>query len=130
MRSSRRTGRPHRRTSSTLVVLLLVFVLVACSGGEPPAPVAEPGTVGGASTTIEAPRSGATSTTRAPVRGGVLSVGVLAAPAGLDPIVADGDGDGGGDEMLAIYDSLVRYDPAVGTYEPRLAQSVVASPDR
>ena len=59
-----------------------------------------------------------------------MSVGVLTTPAGLDPIVAAGDSAGGGDEMLAIYDTLLRYDPATGLYEPRLAQSLVANDDR
>ena len=128
---SRQLGarRPVRR-GPLLGLALLVASAAGCSSNGTSPGVAEPGAVSGSTTTTEALRPGAVATTRMPVRGGVLSVGVLAAPVGLDPIVAAGDGAGGGDEMLAIYDSLLRYDPATGNYEPRLAQSLTSNADR
>jgi peptide/nickel transport system substrate-binding protein len=125
-----RTPRP-RWPRAVLGLVVLAALAAGCSGHDAPPDDAAPGTVGGSTSTSEASHSGAvTTTTRTPVRGGTLSVGVLTTPAGLDPIVAAGDSAGGGDEMLAIYDTLLRYDPATGIYEPRLAQSLVANDDR
>lgn len=76
-----------------------------------------------ATTTTRSP--GATTTTRPPVRGGTLVVGTASPLTSLDPAVIDGDGAGGGIELGAIYDVLVRYDPETGAYVPRLAASVV-----
>jgi peptide/nickel transport system substrate-binding protein len=50
-------------------------------------------------------------------------------PPGLDPLVASGSGDLGGTEMMAIYDTVMRYNPANGNYEPRTAQSLTANGD-
>lgn len=63
------------------------------------------------------------------MRGGALVVGMPALPMALDPIVVDGDGDAGGTELLAIYDSLVRFDPETATYELCLAQTFVPNAD-
>jgi peptide/nickel transport system substrate-binding protein len=119
------------RRRVALGTVLLAAVALGCSGNDDARDASNPAAVGGSTTSIESGRSGAvTTSTRPPTRGGELSVGVIAAPASLDPIVAAGDSDGGGDEMLAVYDALVRYDPVSGNYEPRLAESVVANTDR
>jgi peptide/nickel transport system substrate-binding protein len=50
-------------------------------------------------------------------------------PPGLDPIVASGSGTVGGTEMMAIYDTVMRYDPATGKYDPQTAQSLTPNAD-
>lgn len=121
------------------VALVAALALGACSGDDGAAPattVPDPG----ATTTSVSPtpvptsstttaRSGATTTTRAPVRGGTLTVGTASALGTLDPALVAGDGDGGGTELAAIYDVLVRFDPDTGTYVPRLAASVLPNAD-
>ena len=50
-------------------------------------------------------------------------------PPSLDPIVTTGNGTTGATEMAAVYDTLMRYDPDTGKYEPRTAESVTSSAD-
>lgn len=62
----------------------------------------------------------------APVRGGTLSVAAYAEPRSLDPTKTYAHGSNGGEAMLAVYDTLLRYDVAKQKLEPRLAESVVS----
>ena len=71
----------------------------------------------------------AVATTRAPQSGGILTFAEFSEPISLDPIVAAGNGSSGAIEMAAVYDTLLRYDPQAGKYEPRTAESVTASDD-
>src|SRR2546430_1817966 len=59
----------------------------------------------------------ASTTTRAPQTGGVLRYASNSEIRGLDPIVAFGEAIAGNIELAAIYDVLVRWDPATGKYE-------------
>ena len=71
----------------------------------------------GSSTVTAAP-----STTVVPQKGGSITISTgLAAQIGLDPAVAVGTGCCGGSEMAAIYDTLVRYNPATAMFEMRTA---------
>lgn len=56
--------------------------------------------------------------------GGALTVGMSSQPASLDPAKVQGAATTGGIELLQIYDSLMRYDPDTGEYEPRVAESL------
>jgi peptide/nickel transport system substrate-binding protein len=49
-------------------------------------------------------------------------------PRGLDPIVSTGAGVTGAIEMSAIYDTIMRWNPETGEYEPRTAQSLESNP--
>jgi peptide/nickel transport system substrate-binding protein len=83
---------------------------------------AAPGTSGPASTAAPA-------TTLVPVRGGSISIGVLTEIAGLDPTMLTSSGTTGGIEAAAIYDTVMRYDPATKRYEGRTAASLDANSD-
>ena len=75
-----------------------------------------------AATTTQAPGSSvasSASTTLAPQRGGSVTIGQLVAGAGMDPILLAGGGTTGANELAAIYDTIVRYNPKTGGYEPR-----------
>jgi peptide/nickel transport system substrate-binding protein len=61
--------------------------------------------------------------------GGSITVGAFSEPIGLDPVAASGGGVQGGIEMAALYDTLMRYDPESGEYEPHLAESLEANDD-
>jgi peptide/nickel transport system substrate-binding protein len=106
------------------VLVVAAALAAACAddtAGRPPEPV---------SVTTSTVAAGApASTTTAVARGGTLSIGTLDRGTLLDPLVAPADGNGRGTEMAAIYDTILRFDPTSGTYQPRLAASLVASPD-
>lgn len=56
--------------------------------------------------------------------GGSLTMGTWSAPTGLDPAVGFPGGSGAGAELTALYDSLMRYDPDTGEYEPWVASGL------
>jgi peptide/nickel transport system substrate-binding protein len=103
----------------------LVGLAAGCTsddGGALPGPTttAVPATTSAAPTTTEDP---------GPREGGTLTMAVFTLPSGLDPIVAMGGGTTGGTEMVAIYDTLVRWNPDTATYEPRTAAAVEPNAD-
>ncbi|MBF8186292.1 ABC transporter substrate-binding protein [Nonomuraea sp. K274] len=62
-----------------------------------------------------------------PVQGGTLTYALGTEADSLDPATEFGAGSTGGSELAAIYDSLVRYDPATKKYEPQLAEKMEAN---
>ena len=91
------------------VVSVVMLGASACSGS---GKSAANGTIGAA-------------TSATPQQGGVITIGEFSAPPGLDPAkLAGGTASVGGMEFAAIYDTLMRLDPATGKYEP--ADSEVA----
>ncbi|MGJ3507226.1 ABC transporter substrate-binding protein [Enemella sp. A6] len=52
-----------------------------------------------------------------------LNFGAFQEPAALDPVVAQGTGTSGGNELNAIYDTLLTYNAETLEYGPRLAES-------
>lgn len=85
------------------------------------------GTSGG--NTAPGATAGATTTGKQPVAGGTVTFGSYSKINGLDPIVALGHGTSGGIPLIAVYDTLVRWDPASKSYEMRIAESVTPSAD-
>jgi peptide/nickel transport system substrate-binding protein len=91
----------------------------------------------GASTTTVAAVDSTTSTTSAPEQcdasrtGGMLRFGeFLPNPLGLDPATPAGArGVLGGTTMAALYDTLLRFDPSTGSYEPHAAESFSSNDD-
>lgn len=62
--------------------------------------------------------------------GGELTVGVMSELPGLDPnIVSSASYSIGGQEMNAIWDSLVRWNPVTAAYEPHVAESLQPNDD-
>ena len=59
--------------------------------------------------------------------GGEATFGLARATESLDPTRALGSGVAGGIEIAAIYDTLILYDAANGTYLPHVAESVTAN---
>lgn len=64
-----------------------------------------------------------------PATGGTLTFATYSEARSLDPATTISSGSSGGIQMAAVYDVLLRYDPASGTYEPRLAKSFEPNED-
>jgi peptide/nickel transport system substrate-binding protein len=104
-------------------VVVIGLVAAACGDDDSGDASATSTTAGGTgATTVPA-------TTAAPKTGGSVTMGVFAEPSGLDPVVAQGGGTGGNHEMGAIYDTLMRIDPATKTFVPQLAESMTSNAD-
>ena len=98
----------------------LVFAVVASACGD------DDDTGGSAAATTE----DETTTTAAPVAGGSITVGVFAPPQGFDPIMSSSaHGTIGGIELMALYDTVVSWDPETGEYVPRTADSLEPNDD-
>jgi len=61
--------------------------------------------------------------------GGDITVGAYSFTQSLDPTVAGANGLLGASEMAAIYDTLMRFDPDTGEFEPRVAESLESNDD-
>ena len=59
----------------------------------------------------------------------MLSFAAYSQIAGLDPLVALGNGTSGAIQMAAVYDTLMRYDLESKTYKPQLAESLTGNAD-
>lgn len=64
-----------------------------------------------------------------PVSGGVVTFGTSSETLGLDPTISSAVGASGAIELIALYDVLVRVDPATGAYEYQTAESVEPNDD-
>ena len=102
------------------LVVAVMLVASACGDDDESSGQSEPSTSAG---------SAVTATTLAPVKGGILTFGQLTKEGGLDPAALAGGGTVGGNENAALYDTLMRLDPATGKYEGRTAQSMTPNAD-
>ncbi|MCU1492295.1 MAG: hypothetical protein JWO62_59 [Acidimicrobiaceae bacterium] len=68
-----------------------------------------------------------TSAAQQPVNGGTLTVGELSPITALDPTIASSVGASGADTLLALYDTVVRYNPASNTYTNVTAKSLTSN---
>lgn len=99
----------------------LSLVAVACgdSGGTSAEPSGATGSSG----------SAAPSSTATPQRGGTAIFAEFSAAGGLDPTKMGNSGTTGGNTGMAIYDTLMRYNPDTRKYEGRTAQSLEPNAD-
>ena len=113
------------------LVCSLGLVAAACGddgGGATPA--SSGGTAGSGSSGVAgsgASGSAATTTTLTPKRGGTITISEFSAAGGLDPAKIGNSGTTGGNTALAIYDTLMGYNPVTGKYYGRTAQSLEAT---
>ena len=111
-----------RQRARFIALAVVVGLLATACGDDGDEGSAASTTAGAGATTVPA-------TTVAPKTGGSVTMGVYIEPSGLDPVVAQGGGTGGNHEMGAIYDTLMRIDPATKTFVPQLAESITANAD-
>ncbi|HEV8296651.1 MAG TPA: ABC transporter substrate-binding protein [Acidimicrobiales bacterium] len=112
-----------RRSGLWWVGLFLVVAIAFAACGDDGGESGEP------DTTSQPGGTAAPTTTKAPQVGGTLVWGEYTEPAGLDPLVALGQGTSGGIELAAIYDTIMRYNPETGKYETRTAESLNSNAD-
>src|SRR5579859_2366146 len=82
-------------------------------------------TGGGQNTATSKASTGAPTTSAAKV-GGSLTIGTFTETPGFDPVTNIGTGVTGGMELAAVYDNLLVYDTATGTYVPKVAESLTS----
>lgn len=122
-RSSRHGG---RKLCALLCVLTVGAAVSSCAdSGAGPASggSADSGSALSIGTVNEQPEAGS------PVDGGTLTFSGYSAVTTLDPSKTQTAGAAGGSELTAIYDVLVRYDPAARSFVPQLAQSLEPNVD-
>ncbi|WP_155060165.1 ABC transporter substrate-binding protein [Streptomyces blattellae] len=76
----------------------------------------------------EAADNGPAACTEANI-GGEASMATLSQAPGLDPVVNPGTGGSGGNEVIALYDTLVRYDQKSDEFVPVVAKSLEPNAD-
>jgi peptide/nickel transport system substrate-binding protein len=110
-----------RARRRTVFGLLAVFVLMlsACGGDDDDSDDA-----GGPEDSEETTAPTTTEAEETPVSGGTMTFAEYSEPRGLDPIISTGAGVTGAIEMSAIYDTIMRWNPEKGEYEPRTAESL------
>jgi peptide/nickel transport system substrate-binding protein len=117
--------RPIRRVVRVAaLVAALAGVAVACGddGGSSDSSGSPATSAGGATTTPP--------TTKPPVKGGSVTFATFAAVNRLDSVMITGSGNAGaGNELGALYDRLVDWDPASKKYVPKTAESVTPNAD-
>ena len=125
LRDRVRTDDRRRTTLSRWIRVLAIPVALAITAAAcgDSSENTDGGDTGGASTTA------GPSTTLQPQTGGVLSFAAYSQIAGLDPLVALGNGTSGAIQMAAVYDTLMRYDLETKTYKPQLAESLTGNAD-
>ncbi len=64
-----------------------------------------------------------------PQRGGTITVAVFTQARGIDPNLINGSGNTGGNEIGAVFDRLIEWNPTTRSYDPRVAESVTANAD-
>ncbi len=88
------------------------------------------GTTGTGSTTgSSGSTASAATTTLAPQKGGSISIGMFSETRGLDPTIGSGSGTAGGTEMIALYDTITRWNPDTRKYEMRTADTLTSNAD-
>src|SRR5260370_17082040 len=102
--------------------LISVLSLAAAAGGDSSS--SKPGAT---ATTVPGAAATTVATTLAPKTGGGITMGMYSETAGLDPVVSNGGGTTGNTELMAIYDTIMRYDTDTGKYEPPTAESLTAN---
>jgi peptide/nickel transport system substrate-binding protein len=105
---------------TTVALASVLFVVVAACGDSGGDSRDDTGGTGAAAATT-------TSSAAAPQPGGTITMAMFTETAGLDPMVSSGNGVTGAIEMTSIYDSVMRWNPASGKYEPRTAESLTST---
>ena len=107
--------------ASTVVGVALALLAAGCSSGSKASGSTTTNPAGGA--------AGSSPSAGQPRQGGTLNIGVFAEIRGVDPITTNGSGNTGGNELGAVYDRLIQWNPAKRTYDPKVAQAVTANAD-
>ena len=102
----------------TAALIVLAMVVPACGDDS-----STSGPVDSGSDATTAPPTTEPEICTAERAGGELDVAAFSEPRSFDPLPAGG-GSTGSNELAAIYDVLMRYEPHTGTFEPWIAESL------
>jgi len=105
-----------------IVAIPIALIIVAAACGDS-------GESSSSDNTTNVSTTAAATTTLQPQVGGTLTFAAYSQIAGLDPLVALGNGTSGAIQMAAVYDTLMRYDVASKTYKPQMAESLTGNAD-
>jgi peptide/nickel transport system substrate-binding protein len=118
-----------RQRSRALALLTAFLLLASACGGDDGGDSADTGGSGdGGSGSASAPATDDEACTEERA-GGDLTFGTLTPTTSLDPTVALGSGSAGAIQLTALYDTLLRYNPETGEFEPHVAESFESSDD-
>ena len=119
-----------KRSWGRAAALLLALGLVAAACGDDGGSAKSSGSGTGATTGKTGSGSAAAvTTTAAPQKGGSITVAMFSETRGLDPTIGSGSGTAGGTEMIALYDTITRWNPDTRKYELRTADTLTSSAD-
>ena len=119
-----------RRTGAMLLLVLSLFAATACGDDKNSTSGTSTSIPASATTAIAVATTTAVDACTADKAGGTITFGEFLQPRTLDPAnPSSARGVLGGSEMLALYDTLMRYDNATGKFEPRVAESLSANTD-
>jgi peptide/nickel transport system substrate-binding protein len=107
-----------------LLVALVAALLAAACGSESESAAGEEGDGG-----FTTGRIGPSEPDAEPTEGGSVTLAAFVEVPGLDPVVPIGNGCCGLNELGAIYDTLMRYEPDSGDFVPQLAESLEPNAD-
>ena len=117
-----------KRTWVRAAAAFLALGLVAAACGDDGGSTDDTKSTGSTGTGSTTGASAAT-TTLTPKKGGSITIGMFSETRGLDPTIGSGSGTAGGTEMIALYDTVVRWNPDTRKYENRTAESLTANAD-
>jgi peptide/nickel transport system substrate-binding protein len=121
-----RSKRSWARAAALLMALGAVAVACGDDGGSSSN---ASGTSGATATSTGKTGASAATTTLAPQKGGSITVGMFSETRGLDPTIGSGSGTAGGTEMIALYDTVVAWNPDTRKYDMRTAESLNSNAD-
>lgn len=106
---------PRSMLKALGALITLMLTAAACGGGADDASLKQGSTPSG-----DAAESGDCPAGS----GGTLRVAESVQVAGFDPFLTTGTASTGGNQLAAVFDTLMRYDQESGTYEPHVAESL------
>lgn len=112
------------RGRMALLVVLVAAVFAAACGGDSGSATGEERDGG-----FTTGRIGPVEPDEDPTAGGSVTLAAFVEVPGLDPVVPVGNGCCGLNELAAIYDPLVRYEPDTAEFVPQLAESLEPNAD-
>ncbi len=118
-----------KRSRGRAAALLLAVGLVAAACGDDGGGGGTATPTGSTGTGTTGSTASAVTTTAAPQKGGSITVAMFSETRGLDPTIGSGSGTAGGTEMIALYDTITRWNPDTRKYEMRTADTLTSNAD-
>jgi peptide/nickel transport system substrate-binding protein len=112
-----------QRFRTRAVALALTLTLIASACGDD----GDDDTAGSSGSSSAPSGATASTTTAAPKKGGSVTFGTFAESPGLDPVLGSAAGTTGGNELAALYDRMINWDPIEKKYTGRTVETFSAN---